>query len=207
MTTKTMRPRQGHDYYPTPESLVVAALDKVTITPATILDPGAGDGVWGRVAFKKWNDPFIVGIDIREVPMPECYTWWKFNTDFLEMKLDVTFNLVMGNPPYNKAEEFIRKGYAHLTVGGQMVMLLRLAFLESQKRAKGLWKELRPKNVYVLGRRPSFTGNGKTDATAYMVALFEKDWSGITELDWLEWKYEDNGCESRERVLERLELC
>jgi len=74
---------------------------------------------------------------------------------------------------------------------GHIFFLLRLAMLESQRRARGLWQEHRPKKVYVLGRRPSFTGNGKTDATAYALYLWQKGWQGETTLDWLMWDYDD----------------
>lgn len=93
---------------------------------------------------------------------------------------------MIGNPPYRLAEEAVRWGLTHLRFGGAVVMLLRLAFLEGQARGRGLWREFPPSRVRVLTRRPSFTGNGKTDATAY--AIFE--WAGspkATTLDWLDW--------------------
>ena len=46
-----------------------------------------------------------------------------------------------------------------------VVMLLRINFLGSKKRY-GFWKKNPPQAMYVLSKRPSFTGKG-TDATEY----------------------------------------
>jgi hypothetical protein len=76
---------------------------------------------------------------------------------------------------------------------GEIMFLLRLNFLEGQKRSKGLWKEFRPYQIYVLPRRPSFTGDQKTDATAYMLACWGKENKlDTTYLSWLEWNYDQN---------------
>jgi hypothetical protein len=88
----------------------------------------------------------------------------------------------MGNPPYSHAEAFIRKHMTLLDAGGHCVQLLRLAFLEGQRRRRGLWKEFPAKTIYVLGKRPSFTGDGRTDATAYAIFLWERGWQGAPEL-------------------------
>ena len=44
-------------------------------------------------------------------------------------------------------------------------MLLRLSFLESKGRVK--FHQDFPADVYVLAKRPSFTGDGKADSCAY----------------------------------------
>jgi predicted RNA methylase len=71
---------------------------------------------------------------------------------------------VVTNPPYRKALEFVERSLVEVAPGGTVVMLLRLGFLESIKR-RGFHQK-HPADVFVLSRRPSFTG-GKTDATAY----------------------------------------
>ena len=45
-------------------------------------------------------------------------------------------------------------------------MLLRTAFLESQKRYD-FWQQHPVNKLYVLSKRPSFLQNGKSDATSY----------------------------------------
>jgi predicted RNA methylase len=65
------------------------------------------------------------------------------------------------NPPFSCAQQFIEHA---LESCGSVLALLRLSFLESQKR-RAFWRQ-NPADVYVLSRRPSFMG-GKTDSCAY----------------------------------------
>ncbi len=122
--------------------------------------------------------------------------WEQYNFDewaWQQPNIDLqghSYDFVVGNPPYKFAETFIRNGMAVLNDGGWLVFLLRLAFLEGQARAKALWREYPPHTVAVASRRPSFTGNGKTDATAYACFYILKGYRGPTNLSWLDW---DNG--------------
>ena len=167
-TTKVMRPRDPNDYYPTPITTVEAALALLppTFKPVDILDPGAGDGVWGRAAREKWPYANITGVEVRHVEPPEEYDTWQ-QEDFRMVVARPTFDLVMGNPPYKHAEEFVRLSLQCLDADGYLLFLLRLAFLEGQKRGRDLWRRLPPKAVHVCSARPSFTQDKRTDATAY----------------------------------------
>lgn len=74
--------------------------------------------------------------------------------------------LVVTNPPYGLALEFVRRALGECS---HVAMLLRLPWLASQKRAA--WMRANTPAVYVLPRRPSFTGKG-TDATDYAWMLW-----------------------------------
>lgn len=190
MTTKELRPRDKRDFYPTPRGLVRAALRLIEARHIrTILDPGAGEGAWGSVASEIWPAAKIVGVDLNFPYMPPGYDMW-FNHDYLGSSAAIYsgVDLVIGNPPYKYAEEFVRQAIDDLVPGGLCLFLMRLAFLEGQDRGDCLWRECPPMSVHVLSRRPSFTGNGKTDATAYAVYLWGKGWQGDTLLKWLDWK-------------------
>jgi len=198
-TDKEMRPRDEHDHYPTPPELVAAALRECLPSRGflgdwnrfRVLDAGAGTGVWGQVLRQSLPSAVVTGVELRDTLRPEAYADWHANTDFLTWDSDGGYDFVIGNPPYKFAEQFVRKGHDQLSDGGTMILLLRLAFLEGQARMAGIWSELPPYCVYVLGARPSFTGNGKTDATAYAVFVWHKesDEDGVhTHLKWLYWK-------------------
>lgn len=83
--------------------------------------------------------------------------------DFLTLDLSSLplFDFVVTNPPYSLAEEFVKRS---LSCAGTVCMLLRLGFLASRRRAD--FMRAHPPDVYVLSRRPSFSGRG-TDATEY----------------------------------------
>lgn len=88
--------------------------------------------------------------------------------DFGEEK----FDLIIGNPPYSLALEFTEKCLSLLSDEGKLVFLLRTAFLESKKRY-GFWQREPLSELYVLSKRPSFTGKG-TDATSYSWFVWDK---------------------------------
>ena len=59
---------------------------------------------------------------------------------------------IITNPPYSIAEEFVRKSIEVLQSGHKVAMLLRLNFLEGQKRRK-LFEKYNPCRIYVFSKR------------------------------------------------------
>jgi hypothetical protein len=198
-----LRARDKTDWYPTPQALcdwAVAELLPADFTPRSVLDPGAGTGPWGRAARKRWGDePVIMGVELRDQPNPDpdVYDHWLI-ADYLGTFLREDgagngWDLVLGNPPYSLAEKFIRSGlYDVDTPGGHILFLLRLGFLASQARGKGLWAQHPPTTVYVCSRRPSFTGDARTDATEYGIYHWSMARRGQpTTLCWWDWDRAD----------------
>ena len=85
------------------------------------------------------------------------------HADFLELPAPAKpYDLVITNPPFQLAMEFVQHAMRFIQPAGAVAMLLRLNWLASLKRADFL-RRFCP-DVHVLPRRPSFTGRG-TDAT------------------------------------------
>jgi hypothetical protein len=189
-TTKTMRPREGHDFYPTPPALALAALQHYAdgTPPRRVLDPGAGTGVWGRavLAHYRTGTPELTGVDLFAPPCPDYATW--IQEDYLTWHGPGAYDLICGNPPYSLAEAFIRRAHSQLAPGGSLILLLRLAFLASIGRGRGLWAKLPPTRVGICMQRPSFTGNNRTDATEYALFYWRQGGPEETVLEWLDWK-------------------
>lgn len=185
-TAKAMRPRDEHDFYPTPSAFVKAALALIDFEPKSILDPGAGTGVWGIEARRRWPNALITGVELRDVAAPPAYDLW-LKSDFrLQSETAFNYDLIIGNPPYKHAESFVRTSLDMCAVGGRVLFLLRLAFLESRGRAKGLWRKYPPQTLHVCARRPSFTGNNKTNATAFAIFDWQKGCIETPRLSWLD---------------------
>lgn len=181
-----MPKRKDFDFYPTPSSCCEDALSflPTDFKPQCILDPGAGAGAWGKAARKRYPATLITGVELRpETPRPAAYNFW-IHGDFLLTDAQPAFDLVIGNPPYNRAEQFVRHSMAMLEDDGYLMMLLRLNFLESHGRGKGLYRKYPPKNVVVRAGRVSFTGDGQANATVYAYFIWQKGWMGKPTLDW-----------------------
>jgi hypothetical protein len=182
-TDKSRRPRHEHDVYSTPRGFVEQALDLVDGTPGSILDIGAGDGAWGQAARDRYPAAHLRGVELRSLPMPRAYDAW-YVGDFTRVAPALpAVDLVIGNPPFGIAEECIRLALDRLNFGGCAVFLLRLAFLESQRRAGGLFHEHPPELVSVCASRPQFYG-ATTGVTAFAFYRWRRDYTGPTRLRW-----------------------
>ena len=83
------------------------------------------------------------------------------------------YDIVISNPPFMLAEEFVRQSLEWCREGGYVVMLLRLNFFGSMKRFP-LFKELPPIRCYVHHKRISFTEDGVTDSVEYAHFVWKK---------------------------------
>ncbi|MFR2694376.1 MAG: hypothetical protein ACLTBV_31030 [Enterocloster bolteae] len=54
--------------------------------------------------------------------------------DFPEHGSREKYDLIIGNPPFNQAIEFVEKCLGLLKPGGRLIFLLRTAFMESDQR-------------------------------------------------------------------------
>lgn len=134
------RPRMPRDLYPTPHELCRAALfriDQQFLNPkhVRILDPGCGDGIWGKAANEIFSSPYIVGVEINpnHPKYGDSYDeMYKF--DYLKWETEDKFDLVCGNPPFGLATEFVEKSYEHLYPNGcRKISGIRGGLCPSQK--------------------------------------------------------------------------
>lgn len=141
--------------------------------PSCVLDPGCGDGAIGEVVKATWPGALALGTEIDNALAQAARRAFIYDTvytvDYLapsEGRLSAD-TLIIGNPPYSLAMEFVRRSFELIaeTGGcGQVCFLLRLPWLAGQKRAQ--FHREHPADVFVLPKRPSFTGGG-TDSCDY----------------------------------------
>lgn len=179
--------REVGDYYRTPRWCVQALLSVEPVS-GNVLDPGCGDGSIS-VALKDealyGPGDRIVGVESDEGLAATAAAGGieVFTGDFLDYALKVSqhepFHCVVGNPPYRDAADFARAALRCVKRGGSVCFLLRLNFLgSSRKRMDLVGKDSELARVHVLSRRPSFTGNGRTDACDYAWFVWVKGWPG-----------------------------
>lgn len=195
--------RQPLDYYATrPDDIVpflrAWAEDEPTAVIQTVLDPCAG----GNVKEVQWQfkDPTPRGSGLIVVPpTPMAYPTAlrrvfagldittndirpdspaEYHVDALSLPgiTKVPYDLVITNPPFSLAMEVILASLEVTRPGGFVVMLLRLNFLESEKRLP-FFRSNAPKRIYVHSKRLSFLPNGKADSVAYAHFAWQKSYA------------------------------
>jgi len=177
--TSSRDKRHKSDYYITPIEKITEFLTefiKYEDYPfdKTILDCCAGGDATNKMSYPEAliqfgvNQDLIKTMDIREDSRAEI----KMN--YLETELHFKPFVIISNPPYLQAMEFIEKALIDVEDHGFVIMLLRLNFFASKKRKKFFDKQM-PKYCFVHNRRISFTKNGKTDATEYGHFVWQKN--------------------------------
>lgn len=179
------------DAYYTPDAVARACVATLAgLAGATVWEPSAGGGAFAEAAALR--HAFVYASDISPIlpPMEELeargIAGWRANHDAIKGWPfgDDPPAWIIGNPPFNDAEQHTRMALATATVG--VAFLLRLAFLEGAKR-RDFWRQFPASQVYVFVNRPSFTG-GATDSCAYGWFVWWKGHEGQTTLHHLEWR-------------------
>lgn len=168
--------RRESDFYATPLESVYSFLDNYDEIKDNdlILEPSAGNGAIIKALRNRGYKNHIVAIELREEERENLigHADSVGTLDFLKDPDLGKFDVIIGNPPYSLAQEFIDKSLSLLRPGGRLIFLLRTNFLESEKRFKW-WQDKIPSGLYTLHKRPSFTGKG-TDATSYSWFVWEQ---------------------------------
>ena len=170
--------RDPLDRYYTPDDVARRCLELHTWMKGDVLEPHAGGGAFVRALAEHRDARVFVGdLDPDAPGLVAPGVEPAYVGSFLGHTGH--YDWIVGNPPYRDAEAHVRHALKHADRVG---FLLRLAFLESQRR-RPLWEAHPPSGVWVLSKRPSFTQGG-TDATAYGWFVWER---GVvdTRLRWL----------------------
>ncbi len=169
LVTRAVR-RKG-DFYETPQATIEAIVPHLPLpTEPLILDAGSGTGAIARVFSARYKDAEIIGVERSQELVSISRGLELYNAEFIIgnfLKWGNTLaapDLIVMNPPFSYGLEFVQRALQIVKRGGTVCALLRLAFLASGKRRE--FNRRHPADVWVLTRRPSFTGGG-TDATDY----------------------------------------
>ena len=174
------------DRYYTPGPLAESLTALLPIKPSDrVVEPSCGGGAFVRALLRR--TPRVHAFDLDPRARGLASTPFSTTGNFLVQPTPETgFDWCVGNPPYGHAERHVIHSLRFVREGGSVAFLLRLAFLEGQKRI-GFWRRHPARRVFVLAERPSFTGGG-TDSAAYGFFVWQKGWQGETALRVVSWR-------------------
>ena len=176
--------RVDNDYYATPPKDTRKFLSNFDISNyKVILEPSCGEGHMSEV-LNEFNHNNIISRDLVDRGYGEV-------KDFLNDKDTQRYDLIMTNPPFKYALEFIKRG---LELSDTVVILAKIQLLEGKARSNEL-QYLGLKEIYGHVERCNCWRNGwdknpKTDkpwSGAMMMAwyVFEKNYKGKPNYNWL----------------------
>lgn len=161
--------RKPYDFYATPIDCVENFINNYGIDriKGNILEPSAGNGNIIQALRRKKIQGTITALELRDEERDNLtqISDKVIIDNFLEWEADKDYDIIIGNPPYTYAREFIEKCFKIANENTVIIMLLRTAFLESKSRYE-FWQQHPLSGLYTLSKRPSFTGKG-SDATSY----------------------------------------
>jgi len=170
------------DCYDTP-ACAVHALLAVENLPQRIWEPACGLG--NIVGVLRSAGHRVIATDITDRGCPDSHT-----LDFLTAPPRQGIDAIVTNPPYSLAAEFIATGLQHAPI---VIALLRLAFLESTRRAY-LLDSGKLARVHVFSNRlpmmhrDGWTGPTASSAIAFAWFVFDGQHRGPAALSRIRWE-------------------
>lgn len=179
---------RGNDLYETPE-VATESLVRAERLPHCLWEPACGPGAIARVLRKHGHTVYATDlVDYESTDQDE--SGWDF---LLERQLPIGVEAIVTNPPFKNADAFV----AHaLELCPRVVMLLRLAFLESERRAPILDSgHLARVHVFrsrlPMMHRAGWQGPRATSSLAFAWCVFDRDHQGPIHLDRISWREGD----------------
>lgn len=179
---------RGHDLYQTPREAVLALLGVERIAHR-VWEPACGPGAIASVLREKGHD--VLATDLVDYDSPHQNAG---GVDFLTPGTAEDFNdggrVIVTNPPFKDAHTFVGRA---LYFAPYVAMLLRLAFLESERRRDILDHSCLAR-VHVFRKRlpmmhrEGWEGPKSSSATAFAWFIWERTYKGPPQLHRVSWE-------------------
>ena len=174
---------RGRDLYETP-AVGTKALLRIEQIPHRVWEPAAGRGAITRVLQDHGHD--VISSDIRDYGFP-----LDFVGDFLmQEQMPAGCSCILTNPPYQIVEPFVARA---LKLAPLVSMLLRLAFLESERRCsilegRGLARVHVFRKRLPMMHRDQWAGRKANSGMAFCWMVWDRSYHGPTTIDRISWE-------------------
>jgi hypothetical protein len=176
---------RGDDLYETP-AVAVEALLRVERLPHRLWEPACGPGAIVRVLRGAGHQ--VLASDLVDYGDPSHF----YRRDFLMEPLPPGCEAIVTNPPFKLVEQFV----AHaLDLCPRVVMLLRLAFYESDRRRdllenRGLTRIHVFRKRLPMMHRAGWEGRKGNSGMAFCWMIWDRAHTGPTTIDRISWESE-----------------
>ena len=159
-TNLTNKKREDLDFYSTPEIATKELMKIIDFNNTTVLEPSCGTLAISKV-IEKYTNANIINKDIvaRIDGIQE--------EDFLLSDNDEKYDIIVTNPPFKYCQEFVLKALGKATK--KVAMLMKIQFLEGQKRYDKIHKVTPPTEVHIFTYRlPYLRGDSVQETSSAM---------------------------------------
>jgi hypothetical protein len=177
---------RGDDLYQTPAVGVWSLLRNVPL-PRRIWEPACGPGAIARILRQAGHEVFASDLVDYGWDGQDAHGW-----DFLMEGFSppAPVDAIVTNPPFKNAEEFVARA---LERAPKVVMLLRLAFLESERRTDILESgSLASVHVYAkrlpMMHRDGWDGKKANSGMAFAWFVWDREHNGSATLHRIHWE-------------------
>lgn len=174
-----------------------------------VLEPSVGRGAWlNALILHKFETKniWVNDIDVAIVRKAvvgfnqyeyEGMTCWQ--RDALDLKPSLGWDLICGNPPFNDAGSHIEVSLSLLSPMGVLAYLLPIGWFTARgkqhSRISWIKTDGKPRHLYLITPRPSFSDSG-TDSATYVLAVWAPGAKGfattLSIIDWYEERETDH---------------
>lgn len=175
------------DLYDTPR-VAVHALLKVEPLPSRIWEPTCGIG--NIVTVLREAGHAVIATDLNDRGCPDSLS----GIDFLFPGFDPLAEAIVTNPPFSLADKFVEVALRRVPV---VIMLLRLSFVESERRAPILDNGMLAA-IHVFAKRlpmmhrVGWEGRKANSGMAFAWFVWRREHTGPATIDRIWWEPEDN---------------
>lgn len=181
--------REINDFYATPDIATKPLINYLKVnypdfSKRLIWEPACGKGHISEAL--KQNGYFVTSTDLIDRGYGDCGPEY----DFLKVNKSTNAHIVT-NPPYKYAQEFVEKSIEIMEDGALCCMLMKLTFLEGNKRYD-MFQKYPPKHLLVFSNRINCALGGDFETTpklggavAYGWYIWEKGYTGKTMIEWI----------------------
>lgn len=170
-----------------------------------VLEPSVGRGAWVRALLGRGFVPRYIWVndldlslfrdEIQKRPVDPGMIYWELDA----LKLGpMGWDLIVGNPPFNDAGSHIEQCLTYLSPMGVLAFLLPIGWFTARgkqhSRISWIKTDGKPRHLYLITPRPSFSDSG-TDSATYVLAVWAPGSKGfattLSILDWYEERDDD----------------
>jgi len=170
------------DCYDTPEVAVRALLKHVKL-PRMIWEPACGTGNIVRLLRQRGH--FVIATNLNDRGCPDSIS----RIDFLLPNQSANIEAIVTNPPFSLAEAFVEIALERAPL---VVMLLRLAFIESERRSRILDGGMLARVLVFANRLPmmhraGWEGRKANSGMAFAWFIWNAKHHGPTTIERIRW--------------------